>query len=70
MSVPQLGCDLSIKSGFAEGGTAIGTGAGFSLGDAQVRVVLENRSNLERPIGEGAMADAGEVDIKVFLAGL
>ena len=51
-------------------GTAIGTGAGFSLGDAQVRVVLENRSNLERPIGEGAMADAGEVDIKVFLAGL
>ena len=48
--------------------TAIGTGAGFSLGDAPVKSVLENRKDLQR-VTRGE-AGVGEEEIKVFLSGL
>ena len=45
--------------------TAIGTGAGFSLGGAPVKSVLENRKDLQRVTG--GEAGAGEEEFKVFL---
>ena len=45
--------------------TAIGTGAGFILGDAKVETVLRNRNDLLRPMGVERGAE--EEEIKVFL---
>ena len=63
--VPQLACDQSIQLGFADVATAIGTGAGFILGDAKVETVLKNRNDLQRPMGVERGAE--EEEIKVFL---
>ena len=63
--VIYVACDQRVKSGFADVSTAIGTGAGFSLGDEQVKIVLENRKDLQRPIAREA--GAGGEEIKVFL---